>query len=102
MIQLALTQIEVTSFGLAELSIGALISFAPRGAINPPRLLGWIALASGAAALIAGGVIASDVFFVFYIINSLGTLVLLFGLGGWLIMNRRLSPPRTATPSMSV
>ena len=96
MTQRALTSIQVTSFGVAELAIGALLAFAPAGAINPPRFFGWISMISGATAIIAWGVVASDVFFVFLIVNSLGTLVLMFGLGGWLVMNRQLAPPLNA------
>ena len=91
-----LTSIQVTSFGVAQLSLGALLAFAPTGAINPPRIFGWISIVTGAAAIIAWGIVAADWFFLFLILNTLGSLVFMFGLGGWLIMNRHLSPPASA------
>jgi hypothetical protein len=87
-----LTLIQVTMFGVAQLSLGALLSFARVGAINPPRFFGWLSMATGAAAVIAWGVVVADWVFIFLIINTMGTLVFMFGLGGWLIMNRNLSP----------
>lgn len=98
MTQQAFTQLSVTSFGVAELSIGALLAFAPVGGVNPPRWMGWVAMISGACGILSWGMFASSAFYVPFAINSIGTLVLFFALGGWLILNRRLAPQATATP----
>jgi hypothetical protein len=89
MMLVTLTQIQVTAFGTAELAFGALLGFSPAGHLNPPRVLGWLAMASGAAGIVGWGVFAAEFFLVFLIISTVGTLVLLLWLGAWLILNRR-------------
>ena len=85
MLLVILTQIQVTPFALAELAIGTLLVFAPAGRFNPPRLLGWVSIISGAAGFIAWGTFAADFFFVFLVLNTVGSLILFVGLGGWLV-----------------
>jgi hypothetical protein len=92
MTELMLTHVQITVFGTSQLALGALLAFAPAGAVNPPKILGWLCLLSGLAAIAAWSALAADVFFVLLVANSLGSLVFFVVLGGWLIVHRRLVP----------
>ncbi|MDP9180365.1 MAG: DUF4386 domain-containing protein [Chloroflexota bacterium] len=92
MITLAFGNVAATSLGLGLGALGILIARAPAGAINPPRWLGWVAVFAGACAELAWFVVVIDPAFVFFIGNLLASLVLLFGLGVWLLMHRDLQP----------
>jgi hypothetical protein len=87
-----LTQVQITAFSLGLVALGTLLTFAPDGGYNPPRFMGWIALLSGVAGYLSWTVFVADIFLIFAIISTVGSLILLLWLGGWLIMNRRLVP----------
>lgn len=74
-----------TTFGVGMVAIGTLLARAPRGAVNPPRWLGWVAIVSGVSSELAWLVVAGDVFFIFFPLGGLTSLIVFFGLGGWLI-----------------
>ena len=99
MTELMLTHLQVTAFGISQLSLGSLLTFAPAGAINPPTMFGWVSMFSGAAAIVTWGALASDAFLFFVVLNALGSLVFFVGLGGWLILNRRLVPAALRWPA---
>jgi hypothetical protein len=92
MVTYAFGNVSLTPLGLGLIALGWLIAKAPAGAINPPRWLGWVGLFAGVCSELAWLVVVIDPAFVFFIGNILASLVLLFGLGIWLLMHRDLQP----------
>lgn len=86
------TNVLLTPLGLGLIALGKLIAYTPAGAINPPRWLGWAAIASGVCAELAWLVFIFEPAFVFYVGNLLGSLVFMIGLGVWLFWHRDLQP----------
>ncbi len=93
LMQLALTQIECTSFAVAEIALGAIVIWTPFGAINPPRFFGWLAIVTGATGILAWGIVVTKAFVSFLVVNTVGTIALFGTLGGWLVLNG-VRPPR--------
>lgn len=89
MMLVILTQVQITAFGLGELALGLLLTFAPAGNFNPPRLAGWLAIFSAITGFGSWGTLAAEFFLVFPIMSTVGTLILLLWLGAWLIMHSR-------------
>ena len=87
------------AFGLGFVSLGAVVAFAPQGAVNPPRWLGWVGLASGLACWLSPLVWVHDALFVFFPLQLVTLLILFIGLGTWLITH---SSEETATASQVV
>jgi hypothetical protein len=85
-----------TAIGCGFIALGLLIAYAPTGAINPPRWLGWPAMIAGLAFLLSWIIVLTEAGFVFIIIGGLGILVFTIGLGAWLIVNRSLEPQGAA------
>ena len=73
------------SLALGALAFGLIISFAPEGAANPPRWIGWPAILAGVFAPFAWLAAADDNFFVLFFIANIAVLVWLALLGGWLL-----------------
>lgn len=92
MVTFAFGNVGLTSLGLGLVALGILIARAPDGKINPPRWIGWVAVFAGVCSELAWFVVIIDPAFVFFIGNLLGSLVLLFGLGIWLLMHKDLEP----------
>jgi hypothetical protein len=92
MITFAFVNVLFTAAGLGFLALGLLLVGAPEGLVNPPRWLGWVAIIAGAAGGLAWLVIAADPFFVFFPIQLVSTLILLLGLGIWLVRHGDLQP----------
>jgi hypothetical protein len=92
MVTLAFGNVGLTALGLGLIALGILIARSPDGKINPPRWIGWAAVFAGVCAELAWFVVIIDPAFVFFIGNLLGSLVLLFGLGIWLLMHQNLEP----------
>jgi hypothetical protein len=92
MATLAFNQIASTALALGFVSLGMILALAPQGAVNPPRWLGWIAIITGIAGWLAWFIVVTDVAFVFFPISGLGTLIVLLGVGGWLIAHRDQEP----------
>lgn len=92
MITFAFVNVLFTVVGLSFLAIGLLLVGAPEGLVNPPRWLGWVGIIGGAAGGLAWLVVAADPFFVFFPIQLISTLVLLLGLGIWLVRHGDLQP----------
>jgi hypothetical protein len=78
------TPIAIAS-GLGFASLGYVISFMPQGAVNPPRWIGWVAIACALAGWLSPLVMVNGVLFVFLPMQLLTSLVVLIALGGWLI-----------------
>jgi hypothetical protein len=76
------------AIGLAFISLGCLVAFAPDGAVNPPRWLGWVAMLSAAASWLSPLVFVHDALFVFFPAQLITLLVVFLGLGGWLVTHR--------------
>ena len=93
------------SFGLGLFALGSVIVFAPKGALNPPRWLGWVALVSAACCWLTPGVFINEVLFVFFPLQLLTSLIVLIGLGGWLVTRGAAMPEQsagaTALPSLA-
>jgi hypothetical protein len=64
--------------------------------VNPPRWLGWIAIVTGVAGWLSWFIVLTDAAFVFFPITGLGTLIVLLGVGGWLIAHRDQEPAAVA------
>ncbi len=92
MFSLAFTNVVFTALGVGLMALGLLIAQAPAGAINPPRWMGWVAFFAGACAELAWIVVGFDPAFVFFPLNFLASLILLFSLGIWLLMHQDLQP----------
>jgi Domain of unknown function (DUF4386) len=92
MITFAFTNVLFSAAGMGLLAIGLLLVGAPEGLVNPPRWLGWVAIISGVSSGLAWLVLAAEPFFVFFPIQGLSLLVLLVGLGIWLVRHGDLQP----------
>lgn len=75
------------SLTLGMLAFGAIVSFAPEGAANPPRWIGWPAILAGVVAPFAWLSAAADDFFVLFFIANIAALVWTALLGGWLLIS---------------
>jgi len=75
-----------TAISVGVIAFGAIIGWAPLGAVNPPRWLGWIAIIAGVAGILSWLIVLGDFAFIFFAISGLGSLIFLVGLGGWLLM----------------
>ena len=91
MLNFAAFTVMFAGYGLALLSLGLVLARAPLGAVNPPRWLGWVAIVSAAASWLSPLVFVADPLFLFFPIQLITTLILFFGLGGWLIAHSRLA-----------
>jgi len=91
-------QIGWTALSAGFLLFGAIIAWAPAGAVNPPRWLGIVSVIAGVAGFLTWIMVAGDAAFVFFIIGGLAQLVVLIGLGIWLLMRgeAQTSPARAA------
>jgi hypothetical protein len=86
-----------TTLGLALLSIGALIAWAPNGEVNPPRWLGALGLLAGLGnALTWVFLVAEAVGIVLLTIAIIATLLLLVILGVWLLIQPEQEEARPA------
>lgn len=94
MITFAFTNLLFTPVGTAFVSLG-LVILGPKGRVNPPRWLGWVAIISGLSAWLAWGVVAADPLFVFFPIQLISTVILLIGLGVWLLQHGELESAMT-------
>jgi hypothetical protein len=92
--------IALTSAGSGLVSIGALIAVAPEGAVNPPRLLGALAIVSGLLAAAAWAATANfDLGMTFLLIGLLGVVVFMLILGGWLLSRPQALGSPTEAPA---
>ncbi|HZP26821.1 MAG TPA: hypothetical protein VFB90_07215 [Dehalococcoidia bacterium] len=86
-------QSSLTAFGLAVLSFGALITWAPLGAgANPPRWLGWFAMLGGLAFVLSWLIAITDAAFVLFIVGGLASLIWMVVLGVWLLRTPDAAP----------
>lgn len=92
MITYAFTNLLFTPLGIGLIAIGAIINWAPQGIVNPPKWIGWVALIAGVACELSWTVVAVDAGLIFFPINLIATLILLVGLGIWLIQHGDLQP----------
>jgi len=86
-------QVGWTALSAGFLLFGAIIAWAPAGAVNPPRWLGIFAVIAGIAGFLSWIGIAVDAGFVFFIIGGIAQLIMLIGLGIWLVSR---SPEKAA------
>ncbi len=93
-------QIGFTALAFGIFSIGALIAWAPAGAVNPPRWLGWLAIVGAVFMILSWLIALTDAAFVLFLIGNIATLVLLIVLGLWLLLRApeegAASPARAA------
>jgi hypothetical protein len=80
-------------FGTALLALGWIVARAPQGTLNPPRWLGWVMIVSGIACWFGWTSFLSEALFVFFPIQLITLLIAFLGIGGWLIVHSRTSPP---------
>lgn len=73
------------AFGVAAVSLGAIVARAPQGAVNPPRWLGWVAIISGVFCWATPLVFVHDALFIFFPLQLVTMLIVFIGLGGWLV-----------------
>ncbi len=85
------------SVGLGTYSI--IIGWSPAGIVTPPRWLGYVGVIASLAAFVSWLIIAADGFFVLFILTTLTQLIMLIGLGIWLISRpeESLAKMRSAT-----
>ena len=83
--QNATEQVGWTALSGGFLLFSAIIAWAPSGVVNPPRFLGIIGVISGLAGLLSWFGVVVDAAFVLFIIGALAQLIVLIGLGIWLI-----------------
>lgn len=93
MITYAFTNLLFTPLGTAFIALGAIITSAPAGIVNPPKWIGWLAIIAGLASWLAWlVVVAGDAGFVFFPINLISTLIFGISLGVWLLRHSDLQP----------
>jgi hypothetical protein len=88
--------IAITALALFGAAFGAIISWAPFGDVNPPRWIGWVAVAAGVTGVLTWLVTLSDAGGIFFGISGLLTLIWLVALGVWLVT--RAGESTAATP----
>jgi hypothetical protein len=91
----------ISLLGLSILVFGAIIGWAPAGAVNPPRWLGWLAATAGVAGVLAWLIFLGDFTGIFFAINGFSTLIWLLVFGFWLL-TRDQATSGEPTPSKSV
>jgi hypothetical protein len=82
----------ITGLGMFSIAFGAIISMSPSGDINPPRWIGWVAIASGITGILAWLVFLNDAGGIFFGISGLLTLIWLIALGVWLLTRSEQDP----------
>lgn len=84
-----------TFVGVGLSSFGALIAAAPEGFVNPPRWLGFIAMASAVGTFLGWVVIAHwETGIAVVAVAMVGTVVFAVILGGWLLVRAETSEAR--------
>lgn len=85
-----------TAISLGVIAFGVIIGWAPLGAVNPPRWLGWLAVVTGVGGILGWLIVLTEAAFVFFIISGLGSLIWLAVLGGWLLTSAEETPSQEA------
>ena len=83
----------ITLLGLAIFAFGAIIGWAPAGAVNPPRWLGWLAAIVGVTGVLVWLIFLGDFAGMFFAINGFATLIWLLALGVWLLSRAPATAP---------
>jgi hypothetical protein len=86
----------ITTLSLFNIAFGALIGWAPQGEVNPPRWVGWVAVAAGVAGILAWLIVLADFAFIFFVLSGLLTIIWLIALGLWLLTSGKESRPAEA------
>lgn len=87
-----------TALGVGLLSIGALLAWAPKGEVNPPRWLGALSILASLGTLLGWVILAAeDVGIALISVGIIGTLLWLVILGGWLLIQPEREEARPAT-----
>ncbi len=76
-----------TALGLALVALGLIIWDAPLGRVNPPRPYGLAAMIAALAAFLSWTVVVSDIGILAIAAQGILSLVVLIGVGGYLMMN---------------
>jgi len=86
-----------TALSLGLIAFGVIVGWAPVGAVNPPRWLGWLGVIAGVAGILSWLIVTGEWAGIFFAINGLGTLIFLVVLGGWLLMKPEEAAAEPAT-----
>lgn len=91
----------VTALGFGLIALGALLTWAPEGEVNPPRWLGALAILAGVGMFLNWVMAANwEIGVVFAFAGGILALLLLVILGGWLLMQPE--PRVAARPTSGV